>query len=267
MFRKVSLIVVAVAVMAATAVFMQARGEAAGIAFDAGSACTPGNSASFTWSHTVGGGNDRFLLVGLSLAPRQNQKVQSVTFNGQSLSQVAFRNNSNESRAEVWQLTAPTSGTHNVVVTMTASAAAETVCGATSWTGVDQADPIGSVIEAKGTSNQATATVPTSSGDVVHDVLAVSGDVTAAVGAGQASHWNGAVTAGVRGAGSDEPSSGTVTMTWDLGASAKWVLIGVALNAGPNGGATPTASPTATATATPTATPTDTPTETPTPTP
>src|SRR5947208_528684 len=82
MFRKVSLIVVAVAVMAATAVVMQARGEAAGIAFDAGSACTPGNSASFTWSHTVGGGNDRVLLVGLSLAPKQNQKAQSVTFHG-----------------------------------------------------------------------------------------------------------------------------------------------------------------------------------------
>ncbi|TMB71155.1 MAG: hypothetical protein E6J43_00005, partial [Chloroflexi bacterium] len=250
MFRKVSLILVAVAAMAATALFMASRGEAAGIAFDAGSACTPGNSANFTWSHTVGSGNDRLLVVGLSLAPRQNQKVQSVSFNGQPLSQVAFRNNSNESRAEVWQLIAPASGTHNIVATMTSATAAETVCGATSWTGVDQADPIGSVIEAKGTSNQASVNVPTTSGDVVQDVLAVSGDVTATVGSGQTSHWNGVAGTGVRGAGSDEPGSGTVTMSWDLGASAKWVLIGVALN----GGATPTDTPAATASATATAT-------------
>ena len=265
MFRKVSLIAMAVAVMAATAVFTQARGgQAAGIAFDAASACASGNSAGFTWAHTVSSGNDRLLLVGLSLAPRQNQKVQSVTFNGQSLTRVAFRNNSNESRAEVWQLVAPASGTHSIVVTMNAATAAETVCGATSWTGVDQADPIGGVVEAKGTSDHASVDVPTTSGDVVHDVLAVSGDVTATVGSGQTSHWNDAVAAGVRGAGSDEPGAGTVTMSWDLGASARWVLIGFALNSAFNGG-TPTAS--ATASATPTATPTDTPTPTPTATP
>ena len=262
MFRKVSLIAMAVGVMAATAVFTQARGgQAAGIAFDAASACASGNSAGFTWAHTVSSGNDRLLLVGLSLAPRQNQKVQSVTFNGQSLTRVAFRNNSNESRAEVWQLVAPASGTHSIVVTMNAATAAETVCGATSWTGVDQSDPIGGVVEAKGTSDQASVDVPTTGGDVVHDVLAVSGDVTANVGSGQTSHWNDAVAAGVRGAGSDEPGAGTVTMSWDLGASARWVLIGFALNPASNGG-TPTAS--ATASATPTATPTDTPTPTPT---
>src|SRR5438445_566690 len=262
MFRKVSLIAMAVAVMAATAVFTQARGgQAAGIAFDAASAWASGNSAGFTWAHTVSSGNDRLLLVGLSLAPRQNQKVQSVTFNGQSLTRVAFRNNSNESRAEVWQLVAPASGTHSIVVTMNAATAAETVCGATSWTGVDQGDPIGGVVEAKGRSDQASVDVPTTGGDVVHDVLAVSGDVTATVGSGQTSHWNDAVAAGVRGAGSDEPGAGTVTMSWDLGASARWVLIGFALNSAFNGG-TPTAS--ATASATPTATPTDTPTPTPT---
>src|SRR5437870_5275012 len=277
MFRKVSLIAMAVGVMAATAVFTQARGgQAAGIAFDAASACASGNSAGFTWAHTVSSGNDRLLLVGLSLAPRQNQKVQSVTFNGQSLTRVAFRNNSNESRAEVWQLVAPASGTHSIVVTMNAATAAETVCGATSWTGVDQSDPIGGVVEAKGTSDQASVDVPTTGGDVVHDVLAVSGDVTATVGSGQTSHWNDAVAAGVRGAGSDEPGAGTVTMSWDLGASARWVLIGFALNPASTGGtptasaivsATPTATPTDTPTPTPTATPTETPTATPTETP
>jgi hypothetical protein len=264
MFRKVSLATLAVAVLAA-AVFLQVTGsQAAGIAFDAQSSCAAGNGSSFTWSHTVGSGNDRLLLVGLSLAPRQNQKVQSVTYNGQPLSQVAFRNNSNESRVEVWQMIAPASGTHNVVATMTAATAAETVCGATSWTGVDQLDPIGSVVEAKGTSALAAANIPVTSGDVVLDVLAASGDTSATAGTGQAGHWNGAVTAAVRGAGSDKSGSGTVNMSWSLASSAKWVLIAVGINPASNG-ATPT--PTDTPTATPTDTPTPTPTDTPTPTP
>jgi len=122
MVRKVSLILLAVAVLAASAVFMQARdGQAAGITFDAASACTSGNNSSFTWSHTTGSGNDRFLLVGLSLAPRHNQKVDTVTYAGQPLSLLAFRNNSNESRAEVWRMIAPPPGANDVVVTMTSS--------------------------------------------------------------------------------------------------------------------------------------------------
>ena len=144
MVRKVSLVLMAVAVLAATAVFMQARGgQAAGIAFDAESACTPGVGSNFTWSHTVGSGSGRFLLVGLSLAPRQNQKVGTVTYAGQPLTLVAVGMPSNESRAEVWQMISPPTGTNNVVATMTAATAAETVCGATSWSGVDQANPIG----------------------------------------------------------------------------------------------------------------------------
>jgi len=256
MVRKVSLVLMAVAVLAATAVFMQARGgQAAGIAFDAESACATGNGASFTWSHTVGSGNDRFLLVGLSLAPRQNQKVASVTYAGQPLSVIAVRNNANESRVEVWQMVAPPTGTANVVVTMNAATAAETVCGATSWSGVDQTDPIGSIVEAKATSNLATASVALTSGEIVHDVLAASGDTGATVGAGQTERWNGAVSAGVRGAGSDEAGSGTITMSWNLAASVRWVLIAVAINPAANG------SPTDTPTATPA--PTDTPVDVP----
>src|SRR5207237_5533119 len=123
---------------------------------------------------------------------------------------------------------------------------AKTPSEPTSEPGVNQADPHGNFIEAKDTSNQASVNAPTTSGDVVQDVLAVSGDVTATVGSGQTSHWNGVAGTGVRGAGSDEPGSGTVTMSWDLGASAKWVLIGVALN----GGATPSDTPAPTASAT-----------------
>jgi hypothetical protein len=64
-------------------------------------------------------------------------------------------------------MVAPPTGTADVVVTMTAATAVETVCGATSWSGVDQMDPIGSIVEAKGTSNLASASVPTSNGEVV----------------------------------------------------------------------------------------------------
>jgi hypothetical protein len=125
--KKISSVIAVLAVLAAAVVFLQARsGEAADVTFDAASACTPGNDTSFTWSHTVGNGNERLLLVGLSLAPRLNQKVQTILYGGQPLTLVAFRNNSNDSRAEVWQLVAPASGTNNIIVVMSAATAVET---------------------------------------------------------------------------------------------------------------------------------------------
>src|SRR5512144_2845276 len=48
-----------------------------------------GTTASLTWSHSVGSGSNRLLIVGVSIR-KANRTVSSVTYGGASLSRVGF---------------------------------------------------------------------------------------------------------------------------------------------------------------------------------
>lgn len=218
--------------------------------------CTPSYSSSFTWSHTVGSGSDRLLLVGISMSQNSGATtVSTVTFNGQSLTRVASATDAGNIRAELWRLVAPPITTANVVVSLSANE--RPICGATSWTGVDQTTPLGTAATASGTTsgsgtNQPSVDVSSASNEVVHDVLAVDATNAVAVGAGQTQVWSqsssGSVTT-VRGAASTEPGAATTTMSWSgVPNSTGWAIVGAPIR--PVTG-TPTATPTATATGTP----------------
>jgi hypothetical protein len=83
---------------------------------------------------TVGAGNDKLLVVGISA---NNNSVSSVTFNGVPLVRTAssFQNND----AEFWYMAGPGSS-GDVVVTMAGPTSA--VVGAYAFSGVDQSNPI-----------------------------------------------------------------------------------------------------------------------------
>jgi len=208
----------------------------AGICFDAASSSTPASASSFTWSHTVGTGANRILIVGVSIRNSSSQTVTGVTYAGTPLTNIGVKANSTVVRIEMWRLVNPPSGTANVVVTL--SAAAKAVCGATSWTGVNQTTPLGTFVSATGSTNTPTVNATSATNEVVHDTVAAQGTVTATVGAGQTQRWN-AVTSGgltssnVRGAGSSEPGAATVTMSYSLSASASWAIGAVPLKPAP----------------------------------
>ena len=75
---------------------------------------------SATISHTVSG-NNRLLLVGVTLWPGAGNYVTSVTWNGTSLTKITDVSNSTSIRTELWKLVAPATGTANVVVNVTGS--------------------------------------------------------------------------------------------------------------------------------------------------
>ena len=210
----------------------------AGICFDAVSSSTPATGISFTWSHTVGTGGNRILIVGVSIRNSSSQTVAGVTYAGAPLTNIGVGDNGSVVRIEMWRLVNPPSGTANVVVTLSSASDAKTVCGATSWTGVHQTTPLGTFVSATGSTNAPTVNATSATTEVVHDTVAAQGTVTATVGAGQTQRWNagtsgGSAASNVRGAGSSEPGAATVTMSYSLSASASWAIGAVSLKPAP----------------------------------
>src|SRR6266545_854233 len=74
------------------ALSIAARTSRAAVAFDSASraASTTTGTTSLSWSHTIGGGTDRFLLVGVAVedASATDANITSVTYNGVGLTAV-----------------------------------------------------------------------------------------------------------------------------------------------------------------------------------
>ena len=73
-----------------------------------------GNSGSLTISHTCSG-SDRLLVVATAIYDSTPSTVSGITYNGVALTKINHRTQTN-SRAEMWYLLAPDTGTNNVVV-------------------------------------------------------------------------------------------------------------------------------------------------------
>jgi hypothetical protein len=206
------------------------------VTFDS-SSTAKGEASIFTFQHACAG-TDRALLVGVSIN-HDSTTVTGVTYGGVALTQQGAL--SATFRAELWSLAAPAAGVNDVVVTLSASAKA--VVGATSWTNVDQDDPVGSLSSASGSSASPNVVASSASPHLVHDVLAVRegllGNQTATAGAGQTQRWNDKTTGGVPvnlnvlGAGSAEPGAASVTMSWSLAFSSVWIILAASLRRAP----------------------------------
>ena len=202
------------------------------IAFDAASSSGGAAVTSVTWSHTTSGAN-RALIVGVSFWNGSTQSISGVTYAGTAMTNVGGATDLSNDRAQQWALSNPTTGANNVVVSF--SAAVDAVCGAVSFTGAHQttASLTGTQATATGTSTAPSVNVTSATGEIVIDTLAQFAQ-TDTVGAGQTQRWN-ATFGSEDGAGSTEAGAATVTMSWTLGASADWALVGVGVKPAPVG--------------------------------
>jgi hypothetical protein len=198
------------------------------------------NATTLSWSHTVGTGTNRFLLVGVSIR-NANNTVTRVSYAGQALTYVGAQSNGDGTvRVELWSLQAPPSGT--ATVTMTLSGGAKMVGGAVSFTGVDPMAPLGAFTSAgsPGAINNTNPSVALT--DALSNWMAVSvvategsaGSLTPASGqTRQYTLFYGNSGGDVAGGASTVTGSGTVTMGWTKGANAKWVIGAIALHQAP----------------------------------
>ena len=211
------------------------------LASDAKSSSSATLVSTLTWSHTCTGA-DLILVVGVETlrysATYPLQAVTGITYNGVALTKIDSQEAGVYCRAELWYLMAPTTGAHNIIVTL-AGVTGNIIGGATSWTGADQSMPLGTAAKATGTTSPITVNVVSATGEIVVDSASASNSsaITLTVGAGQTQEWNLTPADYRVGAGSYEDGAALVTMSWTLSTTALgWATVAVPIKPGTGGG-------------------------------
>ena len=191
--------------------------------FDASSSRS-GTGTTQSWSHTIGSGSNRVLIVTTSSV---NEQANSVTFNGAALTLVGRQVDAdNASRISIWYRVNPATGPGTIQVTFAGSAEGKTM-GASSWSGVHQSVPVGAFASASGTSGTPSVTVASAVGEVVVDAVSNEGGGSITVHPSQVERWN-ATLLDVSGGHSSEAGATSVTMSWTM-PSAYWAIGAVPL--------------------------------------
>lgn len=212
--------------------------------FDANGAGVPIAAASVTYSHTVGGGTNTALHVGVHWGV-PGKTVVSVSFNGVDFAGAGapsgkvvgtFKEQAGQGGTEQWLLVNPAAGTHNVVATISASGNMN--AGSNSWSSVHQTAPTSN----PNTNGAASSTTPSIAITANVDDIAVGGCSGIAVGnytttSTQSYTTNSVGTfgfAGAYGTGGGAP----LTLNWAGGfAGSGWASSGFALKPLAAGGA------------------------------
>jgi uncharacterized repeat protein (TIGR01451 family) len=191
------------------------------------------NVSSHAWLHTVGGGSNRVLLVGIALT-KSSEAVTGVTYGGVPLFRVAAATNGNP--AELWCLVAPRVGKAEIVATFTGNK--DMVGWSGTFTNVDQINPVLNTAVTNGSTLTAQVSLAATTGSLVVDTLATSGDVPLLLpGAGQTvicQNTTGSGGGNCWSASSHKPGAAGVSMSWQLGTGKSWGLVAAALRAATN---------------------------------
>ncbi|KPJ58334.1 MAG: hypothetical protein AMJ46_14325, partial [Latescibacteria bacterium DG_63] len=202
------------------------------------------DDTSITIPHTTSGSN-RLMLVGVSINNDGLETVvnpDGITYNGVPLSFVGAINNTrsggDDGRVEIWQLVAPSTGTHDVEITFSDPLLLQAVAGVMSFTGVDQSDPLGPFASNENDPSPATVDVQSAVNELVFGVVCTEyGAIT--TDSGQTEEWNIRVgSTSTYGAGSTKAGASTVTLQWALGGTPHWAAAGVSIKPASGSGAT-----------------------------
>ena len=189
------------------------------------------NSLTLTWSHTVGNGNNRILVVGMAIST-SSHFVANATYGGQNLTLIGQQVGGNsKNRVELYQLLAPPVGSANVTVVL--NSPEHMSAGAVSFTNVSQTTPLGTFTSAGSGGLSGSINVPSATNEVVIDVMGTTGDaLTLTPGGNQSPEWtssSGPTSGDALGAGSLQSGAPTTTMSWTLGKSKLWAFGAVPL--------------------------------------
>jgi autotransporter-associated beta strand protein len=203
---------------------LSAPSALAAITFDAASSASGANPSSVvSWSHTVGAGDNRMLVVGVAAERNADQFPTSVTFGSQSLTKVTGSSASQGTPynvTELWYLPAPAVGMATITITFPSSQANGGECGAVSLFGVKDAAPEAvAIANAAGSGGSYSLAITTlSHGAWLVDVVnnGTGGTTDFVAGAEQMERWDRNAGGQMRGACSTREvwSAGLVTDTW-----------------------------------------------------
>ncbi|MCL4836198.1 MAG: DUF11 domain-containing protein, partial [Caldilineaceae bacterium] len=185
-----------------------------------------GAISSISVNHTTGSGSNRLMLVGISIEQDDSgdADVTGITYGAQALTFVGEAAVSGEAHAQLWQLVNPLSGTASVQIAVTGAGSSDAfVVGVSTFTGVNQSTPLGSVATSNDGTSPSNIAVPSATGDLVFAVIALDDArlITPSTTGGQVTRWNeiSGVSAsdGIAGAASTKPGGpASVTLSWTI---------------------------------------------------
>ena len=184
----------------------------------------------FSINHTTSG-TDRLMLVGVSMNLAGANQVNSITYNGDALSHVGTTV-SGDARTEIWSLVAPDVGTYSVIIDINGTSDGNTA-GVMTFTGVDQATPLGTYASGSGFGeSSASVTVSSAADELVFGVVAVDDPNYRVLteGGGQTENWE-LDGFEITGGGTTASGAASVNLTWTWPASDNWAASGVSIKA------------------------------------
>jgi pectate lyase len=208
-------------------VFAAAPTAHAAIALDAASraATTSTGRTSLTWSHTVGGGADRVLLVGVAVedSGTADANITAVTYNGVALAAVPNSKRSGGGTGIIqtqlfYLLNATLAGAGAHTVSVTTQGPVDGIsAGAVSFTGVSQAvpGPAATNVDTSGADSISTAITSTVANSWIVDVVGSGNSGSFTPASGQTERWDIAAS-GMTGATSTKAlgAAGSTTLGW-----------------------------------------------------
>src|SRR5258708_4787691 len=198
----------------------------ASITFNAASSKAATTSiSSLYWSHTLGAGADRIVIIGVSVenSSSTNAAISSVTFNGVAATAVpnSFISGGGTGIIEtqlfyVLNSSLPAPGTYTVQVTFQGSIQGA-AAGAVSLFGVNQSAPesVATKVDSSGADSISTSITTHTNGAWVVDVVGSGNSGTFTAASGQTLRW-GIAASGMTGASSTKPvaTAGSTTLGW-----------------------------------------------------
>ncbi len=176
-------------------------------------------------SHTIAAGENRLLMVGISL---RSNTVLNVTYAGTAMTLEGTLTNGSNAIIYVYRLINPPVGTANISATLNGIPSNGAVIGGINYYGVNPITPFGGFASAKAKSAAPTVNVPSDAGDLIFNVVSVKNTSALTPGAGQTERWD--IASGqIRGGVSTKVGTvGTTSISWTSG-SGNWAIGAIAL--------------------------------------
>ncbi|MEA2329270.1 MAG: large repetitive protein, partial [Thermoanaerobaculia bacterium] len=225
-------------------VLVSARGNAQ-VVFDAVSNASPATvstaaSIPVSWNHTIGTAKKPYLTVSVAIDRNGGAQTASVVFGTevggpvQTMTLLGSVNNGTNVRAEIYGLANPTSGTHQITVTVANGGGGTNtvvVAGAKSFSNVFQTAPTGTAVTATNTSLTPSATTASGVFDYVVDAVAYNGNVALTPSSGQTNTINVTSAApAFSGASGARTGAANAAMGWTAtGIAQAWAEVAIPL--------------------------------------
>jgi hypothetical protein len=191
----------------------------------------------FIFTHPIGTGTDRAIVVGLSIS-FAGTTATAVTCNGAPMTRLVAQDAaSSDGRVELWGLAAPASGPASIEVSLVNGTSSTVVAGATSFANVDQAIPFGSPATAGANNGDCAIDVSGGADDVVFGIVNWGGGQYGSLVTSQATAWNRRIDEMADGpsiVGAASIAAGTTRFVWTVAGGPQppvdfWTAAGISI--------------------------------------